>query len=460
MSSPHRRPVAVRLAFALVWLTFLAGCGQASTAGRFSPVSVALPKAKIGRSLTLLRPASAIASPAPSSAADLSDWDDSAELGLTLPVLPPHTEASAALPVAALPEAAMATPTPARRPSPVVIPSPVRPSAPVVQASPLRPGSLLATPEAVRTPVVASPMSVVASPTPGPTPKPLALLLAEGRRADLDLLAPADERRIQAALRGLSSARLGHLAGLMQETRSDVEAILILKALGAGEPDASLADYAKQMRGQAPSLLIANSTMRDPLDLRQQWKDACGPAMFMVAAGEVNPRYAWQLNQHFRVAERAHDTHNRQLAEEQKRLLEEFNGVAVPYGSPLQGRGIVIPDLLRKYLTPVTGVGYRVAKVGPVAEAVEAMVPMLQDGYDLPIVVSWDRPEVAAPRHHFMLAIAVRGGRGDREILVHDTDTGRTQWVHEAQLSQQSAAPLLNGYTRLTHWYEATPARP
>ena len=70
---------------------------------------------------------------------------------------------------------------------------------------------------------------------------------------------------------------------------------------------------------------------------------------------------------------------------------------------------------------------------------------------------AWSPPGSAEDSGHFLLAIAADGTPGDWRFQVHDSFTGKTEWVSQASLESDSFAPIFKDYARLTHYYEPTP---
>lgn len=85
--------------------------------------------------------------------------------------------------------------------------------------------------------------------------------------------------------------------------------------------------------------------------------------------------------------------------------------------------------------------------IWPFAQSVES-------GYDVPIRISWSPPGSAQDAGHFVLARAVRGTPGSRELQLQDPWTGRTAWVSEDAIQQNSFQPIFGTYARMSHYYE------
>ncbi|MEB3327908.1 MAG: hypothetical protein VKQ33_01605 [Candidatus Sericytochromatia bacterium] len=372
-----------------------------------------------------------------------------------VPALPPPsprvtsapTPAPTSVPATPAASARPATPAPVETPTPLATPVIVPSVAPSV-APVITPSTPTPTPTPTPAPVVA--------PTPAPTvtPPPLTIpqLLASGQAQGL--LAQPQVAALTGYLPTLPAGRRATLDGWLSAAGSDLERIFILKAISAGEPDEAVAAYAADMRGRAAAQVLSWSTMSDPMDLVQQWEDACGPALLMTAVGEVDPRYAWELNRQYRLTEVAPTGVNAGLAEQQRVWLEGYGGIAVPRGSG-GGAGIGISRMLNELLAPITRASYSVVTVSDTAGSLAQIAGVLASGYDVPLRLAWDPSDTRA---HFLLAIASDGEPGALRLQVHDTYTGQTAWVTEAEIMGNGFRPIFNVYARLTHWYLPTPA--
>lgn len=389
-----------------------------------------------------------------------------ATVAIRLQLVPPRQPVPAASPTPALPDddaPSNAGPAPSANPGvlPAVPatppPAPPAPTPPVV-ATPAPtpvPSVVVATP--APTPAPATPV-----PTPVPTPQPSAApasvdveaVLAAGVRRDL--IPPNQAGLLRQYLPMLPAARRTALGELLAAARSETERIVILKAVSAGEPDEAVAGFAAEIRGLAEAALVSGTTMRDDMDLIQQWADSCGPSLLMAAAGEVDPRYTWEINKAFAVSEIDPYGRNAALAEQQKAYLEEYGGVAVERGAS-GGKGIGILYLLNDKLSPITKATYSVVPVEDKPTAVAAIAASLAEGYDVPLRLAWDPPPTEDGPAHFVLAIAASGAPGAYRIQIHDSYTGKTAWVNEADLVNDRFSPIFWNYGRLTHYYAPTP---
>jgi hypothetical protein len=304
-------------------------------------------------------------------------------------------------------------------------------------------------------------------PTPAPTPRPTSAptaappqgfldveaLLAEGKRRDL--IAEPQIVLLRRYLPTLPAARKAALDALVIGARSNAERVFILKAVSAGEPDDLVATYAAELKlVPDEATVMFGSTMRDDLDLMQQWADSCGPSLLSCAAGEVDPRYAWELNKSFELTRVDPYGVNKGLADQQKAWLEEYGGIAVPRDAS-GGKGIGILYLLNDKLAPITKATYSVVPVDNARTAVAAIAESLQAGYDVPLRIGWDTaPDGAA---HFMLAINASGAAGNYRLQIHDSYTGMTAWVAEADVAADRFSPIFARFSRLTHYYQPTP---
>jgi hypothetical protein len=253
----------------------------------------------------------------------------------------------------------------------------------------------------------------------------------------------------------MQPGQLESLKGLLNAAQTRTEQVFILKAFSANEPWQNLVQFAAEMRGQSESEIVRRCTMRDDSDLVQQWQDACGPTVLQTAAGEVDPRFAWELNKTFDLARIDPAGANGALAQQQRQWLEAYGGRAVQRGQS-GGSGIAIGQMLNDMLAPITGTTYETMDASNKSYALDQVASRLAAGYDVPLRISWDRPTGGADSGHFVLALAVRGYPGSREFQIHDPWTGKTAWVPERTLLGDQMPPMFPSYARLTHVYTPT----
>ncbi|MEB3197202.1 MAG: hypothetical protein VKP62_08360 [Candidatus Sericytochromatia bacterium] len=283
----------------------------------------------------------------------------------------------------------------------------------------------------------------------------LTQILQEGRSYDL-AAAPHVDKLVR-YLGMMQPGQLESLKGLINAAQTRLEQIFILKAFAANEPWANLVQFAVEMRGVSEGEIFRRATMRDEQDLIQQWQDACGPTVLQSAAGEADPRYAWELNKSWSVSQIDPLGNNSALAAQQRAWLEQYGGKAVLRGEG-GGLGISISRMLNENLTPITGAQYATVPIGDQQEALARILATLQQGYDVPLRVSWDPPSAGDGTGHFVLAMAVRSGTYGRELQIHDPWTGKSTWVAESTLLADRMDPIFGSYARLTHYYQPSPA--
>jgi hypothetical protein len=195
--------------------------------------------------------------------------------------------------------------------------------------------------------------------------------------------------------------------------------------------------------------------MRDTADVIQQWQDGCGPTVMQTAAGEADPRYAWELNKGGDITQIAPFGENAALAAQQKQWLEQYGGVAVERGAA-GGQGIALNQMLNDLLAPITHATYNTVESPSGAQGVESVAASLQGGLDVPIRISWGEAGTPGDVGHFVLAMASRGNAGARELQIHDPWTGKTAWVAEANIAANNFSPIFDNYARLSHFYAPT----
>lgn len=267
-----------------------------------------------------------------------------------------------------------------------------------------------------------------------------------------DLAGASQARELFSSLGKLNAGQLTTLGNLINQAGTQAEQVFILKAYVAGEPWANIVNYANEMRGRSEAEVIRRSTMRDDADVIQQWQDGCGPTVMQTAAGEADPRYAWELNKGGDITKIAPYGENAALAAQQKQWLEQYGGIAVERGQS-GGQGIALSQMLNDLLTPITHASYVTEEVTSAGAGVEAIAQKLNSGLDVPLRISWGQAGTSGDVGHFVLAIAERGTPGARELQIHDPWTGRTAWVSEANIANNSFAPIFNNYARLSHFY-------
>lgn len=270
-----------------------------------------------------------------------------------------------------------------------------------------------------------------------------------------DLAGVNQARELTGSLGRLNEGQLASLANLLNGAGTKAEQIFLLKAYVAGEPWQNLVQYATEMRGHTEAEIIRRSTMRDDADVVQQWQDGCGPTVLQTAAGEADPRYAWELNKGGDISKIAPYGENQALAAQQKQWLEQYGGVAVERGAS-GGQGIALSQMLNDLLSPITHATYQTVEATNVPQAFDEIHQRLAAGTDVPLRVSWGAPG-GDDVGHFVLAMAVRGTPGAREMQIHDPWTGKTAWVHEGNIAQNNFSPIFANYARLSHYYAPTP---
>jgi len=280
-------------------------------------------------------------------------------------------------------------------------------------------------------------------------------VLQEGLRTDL--AAAQHLRRLEGQLALMQPGQLENMKGLLNASVSRVEQIFILKAFAANEPWQHLVQFAQEMRGLPEAEIIRRCTMRDERDLIQQWQDSCGPTMLQVAAGEADPRYAWELNKTWDLGAIDPLGQNQAMAVQQRVWLEHYGGRAVERGQS-GGMGIAIGRMLNEQLSGITGARYQTREIHVKEQALNQIVSALASGFDVPLRISWDPPNAPTDSGHFVLAMAVRNTVAGREFQIHDPWTGKSAWVAERELLADRMNPIFDKYARLTHFYQPSAA--
>ncbi|HEY9723561.1 MAG TPA: hypothetical protein V6D47_16235 [Oscillatoriaceae cyanobacterium] len=261
---------------------------------------------------------------------------------------------------------------------------------------------------------------------------------------------------LQNDLNTLTPGQLNSLQGLLGQATQPVEQVFILKAFAAGEPWNNIVDYANQIRGQQAQTIIAGSTVTSSHDLIQQWQDACAPTVVQTAAAEMDPRYAWTLHHSGNASSIDPYGSDQAIAAQQQQWLQQYGGVAVPRGQS-GGTGIALGTLLNAQLGPIIHASYSTQEVSDPNQAVNQIAQNINQGFDVPLRISWNPPNAGADDGHFVLAIGAKGTPGNYQIEIHDPWTGQTNWVSQQGIASNSFSPIFNTYARLSYYYPATP---
>ena len=275
-------------------------------------------------------------------------------------------------------------------------------------------------------------------------------ILASGKTAGL-----VGQRQIsilQTGLEKLDISSLNTLKGLLGQAGSQTQQFFILKAYAAGESWANLQDFASQIRSVPDATIAARCTMRGAQDITQQWQDTCGPTVIETAAGELDPRFAWELHKLGDVTRVDPTGAEADVAAQQKQWLETYGGRAVQRGQT-GGTGIALDQILNDMIGPMLGCKFQAMQVSSPAQGISAIEGALGAGFDVPLRISWSQPGSGTDEGHFVLAMNVRSGASGRELQIHDPWTGRTDWIAESSIANNSFAPIFNEYGRLSHVY-------
>ena len=226
------------------------------------------------------------------------------------------------------------------------------------------------------------------------------------------------------------------------------EKALILKAVGArmerlgdytawnATQDASPAceevvQFAQAIRGMNAAKLMdltsAIDLKADGMDsaLQQKWQMSCVQTTLQLARAESDPVYALWLH-----SDVLHNTSTTgAIADEQKAQLNAAGGQATARGTSGAGTSNdAWTALSNTGVSPSTGRAYEQRQVEDSAQgrtyAVDYMELLVKTGTDVPIRVDWN-----GGGSHGLLVTDVRGTGADREFLVTDPWTGKTDWI-------------------------------
>jgi hypothetical protein len=258
-------------------------------------------------------------------------------------------------------------------------------------------------------------------------------------------MSPADYRGIRDAL-----SRAGGGVTHPADSGSDAqkEKALILKAVAArmerfgdytawnATQEASPAcdevvQFAEVIRGRNAATLMdltsAIDLKADGMDsaLQQKWQMSCVQTTLQLARAESDPVYALWLH-----SDVLHNTSTTgAIADEQKAQLEAAGGRATARGTSGAGTSDdAWTALSNTGVSPSTGRAYEQRQVEDSAQgrtyAVDYLEQLVKTGTDVPIRVDWN-----GGGSHGLLVTDVRGTGANREFLVTDPWTGRTDWI-------------------------------
>jgi hypothetical protein len=314
------------------------------------------------------------------------------------------------------------------------------------------PVTVVAVPTPFFIPPAPTPVPPVATAAPQPVPGVLDYntILADG--VSRQLAYPLQQQLLLPRINALAPADRTALDADLAAAKSETEQIFILKAIAANEAWRRVSGYADTIRGLGDAQLVAVSMMHNDLDLMQQWQDSCGPSIVEVAGGEYDPLYSYQLHALYQVTVVDPLGVNAGLAGQQKQWLEAAGGIAVQRGQN-GGKPVAIDDMLNQHLSPITNASYTVTEAtGNPAGALETIANDLRAGYAVPLRVIF----VAENYGHFIVALAARGATGQHDFLIHDSVSGKTAWVSQANILAQNFNAFFNEPVGLTHYYQPT----
>ncbi len=206
--------------------------------------------------------------------------------------------------------------------------------------------------------------------------------------------------------------------------------------------------YADEIRGTPREKLIAQSSVLDvdgktPSGMLQRYHDSCAPTVSQMARAEADPIYAKKLHEE---AVYSGDPDS-SIAKEQKQLLEDHGGKAVPVTGPSKGsEGLdtaPMEQMLNEHAGPATNHTYKAVEVengisSPDMKrrmALNKIEENLKSGVDVPIGVKWKNQ----PGGHIFLMSDVRGKGRDQEFLVSNPKTGESSWVKRSEIEAGNA---------------------
>jgi hypothetical protein len=261
--------------------------------------------------------------------------------------------------------------------------------------------------------------------------------------------------RVPAALEELDVQDFHRFRELLYDSRSDMEAAFLCKALAANHTITDIDFFAGEIIGRDEAWLVSNLNVVDEAvpsggvartGIAQQWQMSCGPTTVQIIHAQADPIYALSLHA-------GGDIHGQGLANvpmaaEQGAILLGHGSVPTTLGTA--GTGAWVESDLNA-LSGTTGVTYTHISVsteypansadGPVSRALEEIKGFLDQGLHVPLVIG-NQANVNA---HYVVAVR----RSGTDIVVHDPGNGNTFSVTEAQFMSNSLPlswPALQGY--------------
>ncbi|MFZ4758238.1 MAG: hypothetical protein ACOYLX_08740, partial [Burkholderiaceae bacterium] len=220
-----------------------------------------------------------------------------------------------------------------------------------------------------------------------------------------NVMGPAQQRRADARLRGMSDAEHAWVVQALAHAGSPTEHALILKAIAAGHDLNTVYQFANTIRGQDPAVLLDYTTLTDPQNgnngIQQQFSHSCGPTTVQALRGQYDPVFALQVNManpdvHTVNPADAHAANPSMAGNQQGMLHTGYGGqvgnaqgaagVGVAHTDAANGRGRWVDDHLNA-LSAVTGAEYHTELNPPPARVVQHLDHALGQGHAVPIVV-------------------------------------------------------------------------
>ena len=140
------------------------------------------------------------------------------------------------------------------------------------------------------------------------------------------------------------------------------------------------------------------------------------------------------------------------MAQQQKSLLEKYGAEPTARGD-VSGKVIPINDALDQLVSPILGVHFYTQEVNePLTSVFYKIRSQLDKGLDVPLLVKFMGTEA----RHFLLTLKYRNTGNGYEYLIYDPWEGICDYVSEANIFQNSFAPLLTAYRISLDYYYPT----
>lgn len=230
----------------------------------------------------------------------------------------------------------------------------------------------------------------------------------------------------------------------------------LTKALASKHSAAEIEAFSKKIAGKDQKWMDENLHLvglSSGKGIKQQWADSCGPTTVQAMMGELDPVYALKLHEENKNITDADDSSgtamNEKMAEEQRKNLEKYGGIAVDRDH--HGAGMTLGGLLNDQ-TDKIGVKFDIESVrgdDKMTKGLNDAEAALKKGLPVPVRVGGDNGG------HFILMTGVEDGP-PRRYSFHDPWEGITQVYTEDDIKADKIN--IAGWTKMTHIFNPAEA--